>query len=102
MPTTVDIGALIASNPEIHGGRPCLAGTRVRVQTIAVMAMQGLTSEQILDELPHLDLALIHAALAYYYANKQRIESDVEAEAQLGRELAAEYPYGWTRNTKRS
>ncbi len=100
--TPVDIGYLITSRPGVQGGSLCLADTRIRVQTIAAMAMRGMGAEQILDELPHLDLARIHAALAYYYANREKVEADVEAERQLGEELAAKYPQGWTRETDRS
>jgi uncharacterized protein (DUF433 family) len=95
----VDIGGLITSTPGVHGGKPCLAGTRTRVNTIAAMSMQGIDAEHILGEFPHLDLARIHAALAYYYANQERIEAELEAERQLGEELAAKYPHGWTRDT---
>lgn len=99
---SVDIGGLITSKPGVQGGKLCLAGTRIRVNTIAAMTMQGMDAEQILHEYPHIDLARIHAALAYYHANKKRIEAELEAERRLGGELAAKYPHGWTRETDRS
>jgi uncharacterized protein (DUF433 family) len=47
----------------------------------------GLTPEEILNRIGHpaLTLAHIHAALAYYHANRNEIEADVaieEAEVQ--------------------
>ncbi|MBI4203353.1 MAG: DUF433 domain-containing protein [Chloroflexi bacterium] len=95
----IDIGSLIYSDPEMHSGRPCVAGSGVMVRTIAVRHMQGKTVRQILKDWPYLDEARIYAALAYYYANKERIDADLEEDERLGRELAAKYPHGWTRET---
>ncbi len=91
----VDIGELIYSRPDLHSGRPCLAGTGMTVHAVAAGRIRGLTAEQILEEFPHLDLARIHAALAYYFANQSRIEADLDADRKLADELAARYPHGW-------
>ena len=97
--TPVDVATLIYSRPDLRGGRPCLAGTGMTVRAVAAYHIQGMSAEEILEEFPHLDLAHIHAALAYYYANKALIEADPEAERRLGEELAAAYPHGWTRES---
>lgn len=101
MTTRVEIGSLIQSRPDLHGGRPCLTGTGMTVHAVAARHMQGMSAEQILQEFPHLDMGRIHAALAYYYANREGIEADLEADRLLGDELAARYPHGWTRETNR-
>lgn len=80
MATITDIGALITRNPEIRGGRPRVAGTGVSVRTIAVWHQRGLTPEEIADQFGHLSLAQIHAALAYYHANREEIEDDLKAD----------------------
>ncbi len=85
MPTTVDIGSLITKHPDMHGGRPCLAGTGMTVLPIADLQRQGLSAETILaDHFPHLDLARIYAALAYCAANPEEIDAyfreDIDAE----------------------
>jgi len=40
----------------------------------------GLSPEEIADELGHLTLAQVYAALAYYHANREEIETDLESE----------------------
>ncbi len=45
----------------------------------------GMTPEEI-AEIPHLNLAQVHAALAYYYAHKEQIDPDIAAgEAECDR-----------------
>ena len=94
MPTVVDIGTLIERSPEIRQGRPCIAGTGVTVRRIAGWHNLGLTPEEIAAKIEHLTLAQIHAALAYYHANREAIEADLateESEAdRLEKEHAAE------------
>jgi uncharacterized protein (DUF433 family) len=97
----VDIGSLLTSTPGVQGGQLCIAGTRMRVCTIAAFAMQGMSAEEILEEFPDFGAASIHAALAYYYANRELVEAQLEAEEKLEEELAAKYPHGWTPETNR-
>jgi len=80
MSTAVDIGTLIERSPEIRRGRPCIAGTGVTVRRIAGWHNLGLTPEEIAAKIEHLTLAQIHAALAYYHANRNEIDSDIAAE----------------------
>jgi len=42
----------------------------------------GLAPEDIALEYPHLTLAQVHAALAYYHANREEIEADIVQEEQ--------------------
>jgi uncharacterized protein (DUF433 family) len=80
MRTTVDIGTLIERSPEIRKGRPCIAGTGVTVRRIAGWHNMGLAPEEIAAKMEHLTLAQIHAALTYYHANRDEIDSDIAAE----------------------
>lgn len=77
---TLDIGTLVVRTPEIRGGRPCIAGTGVTVQRIVGWYKLGLSPEEIADEVGHLTLAQVHAALAYYHANREEIESAIAAD----------------------
>ncbi len=80
MSTAVDIGTLIERSPEIRNGRPRIAGTGVTVMRVAGWYNLGLTPEEIAARIEHLTLAQIHAALAYYHANRNEIDSDIAAE----------------------
>ena len=90
MTAITDIGTLIVSNPEICGGRPCIEGSRITVRHIVIEYRSGITPEEILEDKPHLSLAKIYAALAYYHANKAEIDADIDAYYQACEQLAVE------------
>ncbi len=79
MQTITDIGTLIARTTGTCGGRPRIAGTRITVQYIVNEIKAGVTPEEILADKPHLTLAGIYSALAYYYANKQLLDAEFAA-----------------------
>jgi len=37
----------IAVNPKVHFGKPCVAGTRITVQSVLELLDEGLTFEEI-------------------------------------------------------
>ena len=55
----------ITVNPRQCGGRPCIRGMRIRVSDILDLYSAGLSAEQILEELPDLEIDDLKAALAY-------------------------------------
>ena len=89
MTTAIDIGTLIESDPKIHGGCPIIAGTGVTVRRIVIWYKLGYSPEEITDEIHHLSWAQVYAALTYYHANKEAIESDIAAEAAEADRLEA-------------
>lgn len=83
---TVEIGGMIARTAGIKNGSPHIAGTGVLVRTIARLHQEGLLPEEIAAEFEHLDLAQVHAALAYYLANRATVDQEItslDAEAQV-------------------
>ena len=74
MPATVDIGTLITKRPEMHGGKPCVAGTGTTVLAIVERYESGLSPKEIHGQLPELPLDGIFAALAYAHANRPEID----------------------------
>jgi uncharacterized protein (DUF433 family) len=87
MSTAIDISQLISRDPNLRGGRPCIAGTGVSVMRVAGWYKQGLSPEEIADQYGHLSLAQVHAAIAYYHANFEEIERDLRAEDELAEQL---------------
>ena len=55
----------ITINPEQCGGRPCVRGMRIRVSDVLDLLANGLTPEQVVIELPDLELADVQACLGY-------------------------------------
>jgi len=55
----------ITINPEQCGGRPCIRGMRIRVIDILDLYAAGLTAQEILDEMPDLEMEDLTAALRY-------------------------------------
>jgi uncharacterized protein (DUF433 family) len=78
---------MIERSPKIRKGRPCIAGTGVSVRRIAEWNNLGLLPEEIAAKIEHLNLAQIHAALAYYHANRAEIDDDIAAEDAAVEEL---------------
>jgi uncharacterized protein (DUF433 family) len=55
----------ITVDPEQCGGRPCVRGMRIRVSDVLDLLSNGLSPEQVIEELPDLDLADIQACLRF-------------------------------------
>jgi uncharacterized protein (DUF433 family) len=55
----------ITVDPEQCGGRPCIRGMRIRVTDVLDLLANSLTPEQVLDELPDLELQDIRTCLRF-------------------------------------
>lgn len=55
----------ITIEPEKCGGRPCIRGMRIRVTDVLDLLAAGLSNEQVIEELPDLELADVQACLSY-------------------------------------
>jgi uncharacterized protein (DUF433 family) len=74
----------IEVSPDKLGGKPCIAGTRIRVWDVYVLHERlGKSADEILVDYPELSLADIHAALAYYYDHRQEIDAQMKAAADF-------------------
>ena len=80
----------IVSTPGICGGRPRIDGHRIQVEDIAIWhERMGMSPDEIVWEYPSITLAEVHAALAYYYENRERIDADIEAAKRHAEEMRA-------------
>lgn len=83
----------IECSPEVCGGKPCIAGHRIRVQDVAVWhEYQGLSADEIVARFPQLTLADVYCALAYYHDHREEIHRDMRHAEELVRTLRAEIP----------
>jgi uncharacterized protein (DUF433 family) len=56
----------ITVNPNIHFGKPCVAGTRIPVQSVLELVSEGLSFEEIIqDYYPDLEIEDIQACIQY-------------------------------------
>ena len=55
----------ITVDPEQCGGRPCIRGMRIRLTDVLDLFSGGLTSSQILEEMPDLEGEDLKACLQY-------------------------------------
>jgi len=55
----------ITTNPEQCGGRPCIRGMRIRVADVLDLLANGLNPEDIVEELPDLELDDVRASIQY-------------------------------------
>lgn len=55
----------ITINPQQCGGRPCIRGLRIRVKDILEMLAAGVSSQNILEDYPYLEIEDINAALIF-------------------------------------
>lgn len=55
----------IVSNPEVCGGEPVIAGTRVTLRTVLASLADGMSVEEILADFPSLSRESVKAVLAF-------------------------------------
>lgn len=78
------------SRPDRCGGKPCVAGTRIRVWDVYVWhELQGKSAEEIVTDFPQLTLADVHTGLAYYWDNRESIEREMKEAEDFVADLKA-------------
>jgi uncharacterized protein (DUF433 family) len=83
----------LESSPGVCGGRPRIAGTRIRVQDIVIWHERvGYAPEEIVSHYPQLTLADVYAALTYYHDHRDEIERYIQEGEELGTTLQRQIP----------
>ena len=59
----------ITRDPAICGGEPVLRGTRVTLRTVLASLAEGATVEEIIDDFPSLNAAMVHGVIAFAAAS---------------------------------
>ena len=67
-----------------------IAGSRTKVTQIVLDSRaRGWSPEEIREQYPHLTLADIHAALAFYYDHQGKIDAQIEKDQKAYEALRA-------------
>jgi uncharacterized protein (DUF433 family) len=80
----------IEITPGVCGGKPRIAGHRIKVQNVVIWhEPMGMSPDEIVYHYPSITLADVHAALAYYYDHREEIRQDIEEDETFAREMQA-------------
>jgi uncharacterized protein (DUF433 family) len=83
----------IDATPSVCGGKPRIAGHRIRVQDVVIWhEQQGMSPDEIVSTYPGITLADVHAALAYYFDHRDEIQHDIEDERRFVEEVRRNTP----------
>jgi uncharacterized protein (DUF433 family) len=75
------------------GRRPVIRGTSIKVSQVASeFEHLGMTADEIVEAHPHISLADVHAALAYYYDLPHVIRSEWQQGLAISAEMRARFP----------
>jgi uncharacterized protein (DUF433 family) len=73
-----------------ENGVAWISGTKIKVIEVATDKLaHGSSPEEMHFQYPHLSLAQIHAALAYYYEHQEEIDAEIQRRWLEVKELAA-------------
>ena len=83
----------IEITPGVCGGKPRIAGHRIRVQDIVILHDEmGKDPYEIVNDYPSITLADVYAALVYYMDNMNEIRRDIAEGRKLEDEMRAKTP----------
>jgi len=83
----------IIKTPCTCSGLARIEGTRITVNLVVREVVRlRWTPEEVLIAHPHLTLAQIHAALAYYFDHPEEVEASLGEDDQLERDLRSRFP----------
>ena len=91
--TSPRMGNHIEITPGVCGGKPRIAGSRIRVQDIYVWhEVQGQSVDEIVSNFPQLSMGDVHAALAYFWDNREEILRQMQEAEAFVEDMKRIYP----------
>jgi len=91
-PAKNGIKPYIVVTPGTAGGRPRIAGHRIRVQDVAIWHEKlGMSPDEIADQF-ELSLGEVYAALSYYFDHVQQTWRDIERDEKFAAEMKRRHP----------
>ena len=74
------IASHIEITPDVCGGKPRIAGHRIRVQDVVLWTEEGRSADEIVADFPQLSLSDVYAALAFYHDHRDEIDKDIRED----------------------
>jgi uncharacterized protein (DUF433 family) len=72
-----------------ESGVAWISGTKIKVIEVAADKLaHGSSPEEMHFQYPHLSLAQIHAALAYYYQHQEQFDAEIIRQSNWAAEMA--------------
>jgi uncharacterized protein (DUF433 family) len=83
----------IVITPGVCGGRPRIAGHRIKVQDIIIWhERMGMSPDEIIYQHPSITLADVYAALTYYHDHREQIRQQIEEGEAFAKQLQGDKP----------
>lgn len=83
----------IEITPGVCGGKPRIAGHRIKVQDIVIWhERMGMSPDEIVSSYPSITLSDVYAALAYYHDHLEEIRQQIKEDEEYAQELQAKTP----------
>jgi uncharacterized protein (DUF433 family) len=83
----------IESTPGVCGGKPRIAGHRIRVEDVVVWhEQQGLSPDEIIAQFPQITLSDVYAALAYYHDHRDEIRKSMRQDEEFAEAMRTKIP----------
>lgn len=94
------MGTTVASQIELDDqGVAWIVGANTKVVEVALDKLAyGWSPEEMHFQHPHLSLAQIHSALAYYYENQEKLDAEIERRRERSESLLKEIAKPTSRN----
>jgi uncharacterized protein (DUF433 family) len=78
----------IEITPGVCGGKPRIAGHRIRVEDIVIWhERMGLSPDEIVSQYPTITLADVYAALAYYHDHFDEIRQQIREDEEFAHDM---------------
>src|SRR3954468_1727854 len=83
----------IVKTPGTCWGKPRIAGTRIKVEQVVLWhERMAMGPADIVSRWPHLSLADVYAALAYYHDHRDEVDRDLAEGEALFEDLKSKQP----------
>ena len=90
MPQLPVIAEHIEITPGTCGGKPRIAGHRIKVQDIVIWhEKMGMSPDEIVSSYSTINLSDVYAALAYYHDHLEEIRQHIKEDEEYIKELRA-------------